>query len=389
LNAANNVIPGETNDSLYVLSPGTYYVILTDTLNGCANRDTFVVDRIGDFPQVTLPADITLYCGVNTTALAASIISPTAPTTLNWSTISGTILSPTNQSNINVQGQGTYVLQVVYPSSGCTTTESVDVMLNEDYPSQMLAAVNDETCMDQNDGSINITAVSGGTPPLTYRLNGNIVNGNAVFSPLEAGNYIVEVTDVNGCRYDTTFTVAAGSDINLFATSPIELVYNQTQIIELITNLQPNEIASIKWTPTDNLSCDTCLVTSLIAKENITYKVEIIDINGCMESVSISIRVRDNVIITTPNIINPESGTNKYFTVYGNESVINIEKLSVFDRWGNLVFIKENFKPNIPTEGWDGTFKGRDVVPGVFVFLVEYMAPSGVKVLTGDVTVMR
>ncbi|MBK8624924.1 MAG: gliding motility-associated C-terminal domain-containing protein [Saprospiraceae bacterium] len=389
LDASNLVIAGETNDSLYVVSPGTYYVMLTDTLNGCSNRDTFVVDRIGDFPQVTVPADITLYCGANTTALVANIINPTASTSLTWSTNSGNILSPVNQSNINVKGEGDYTIQVVYPATGCITTESVSVTVNDDYPTQVLTTVNDETCKDEKDGSINISSVSGGTPPLTYRLNGNIVNGNVVISPLAAGSYAVQVTDANGCKFDTTFIVKSGIDINLFATSPIELVYNQSQIIELITNLQPSEIASIKWTPTDNLSCDNCLVTSLIAKENITYKVEITDINGCSESVSITIRVRDNVIITTPNIINPGSGSNKFFTVYGNESVINIEKMSIYDRWGNQVFIKENFKPNIPSEGWDGTFKGQDVVPGVFVFLVEYRAPSGVKVLSGDITVIK
>ncbi|MBK8826569.1 MAG: hypothetical protein IPO26_07595 [Saprospiraceae bacterium] len=36
--------------------------------------------------------------------------------------------------------------------------------------------------------------------------------------------------------------------------------------------------------------------------------------------------------------------TNKWFTVSGNESVLNIEKMSVFDRWGNLVFIKREFQ---------------------------------------------
>lgn len=388
-NAANVLISGQTSSTIFVTNAGTYYVVLTDTLNGCSNRDTFTVDRIGDFPQVNLPADITLYCGVNNTSLAATIVSPTSPTTLSWSTIGGQILSPISQSNINVQGEGIYSVQVVYPSSGCTTTESVNVSVNDNFPTQIRSAVNDETCKDEKDGSISITAVSGGIPPLTYRLNGNVINGNTVISPLAAGNYTLRVTDANGCFKDTTISIRPGVDINLFATSPIELLYNQSQIIELITNLQPNEIASIKWTPTDNLSCDTCLVTSLIAKENITYRVVITDINGCTESVSISLRVNDNVIITTPNIINPGSGTNKFFTVYGNESVINIEKLSIFDRWGNLVFLKENFQPNIPTEGWDGTFKGQDVVPGVFVFLVEYLAPSGVKVLSGDLTVIR
>ncbi|MFZ1580926.1 MAG: gliding motility-associated C-terminal domain-containing protein [Saprospiraceae bacterium] len=389
MDGTNTIISGETNDSLYVTSPGTYYVILTDTLNGCSNRDTFVVDRIGEFPQVKVPDDITLFCGQNTTKLTASVINPTASTSLVWNTVSGTIVSPSNQSSIDVRGAGVYEVKVVYPNSGCTTTESVNVFVNSNYPTDLTSLVNDETCKNQKDGSITISAVSGGEPPLMYRLNGVNVGPGTTYSPLAAGTYQMEVTDANGCKFSTNIVVEPGVDIDLFATSPIELVYNQTQIIELITNLKPEEIASIKWTPTDNLSCDTCLVTSLIARTNITYKVEIIDINGCSESVTITIRVNDNVIITTPNIINPNGSTNKWFTVFGNESVLNIEKMSVFDRWGNLVFIKENFKPNIPTEGWDGTFLNKDVVPGVYVFLIEYMAPSGVKKITGDITVIR
>ncbi len=166
-------------------------------------------------------------------------------------------------------------------------------------------------------------------------------------------------------------------------------MYNQTEVLEIKTNLKPDEIASIKWNPSDNLTCDSCLITTLLAKKDERYIVTITDINGCEESISIAVRVKDNVIITTPNIINTNGGSNKYFTVYGNESVLNIEKLRVYDRWGNLVFIKTNFKPNIPQEGWDGTFGGKDVVPGVYVFIVDYMAPSGVKVLSGDVTVIR
>jgi gliding motility-associated-like protein len=389
MDGTNTIISGETNDSLYVTSPGTYYVILTDTLNGCSNRDTFVVDRIGEFPQVKVPDDITLFCGQSTTKLTASVINPTASTSLVWNTVSGTIVSPSNQSSIDVRGAGVYEVKVVYPNSGCTTTESVNVFVNSNYPTDLTSLVNDETCKNQKDGSITISAVSGGEPPLMYRLNGVNVTPATTYSPLAAGTYQMEVTDANGCKFSTNIVVEPGVDIDLFATSPIELVYNQTQIIELITNLKPEEIASIKWTPTDNLSCDTCLVTSLIARTNITYKVEIIDINGCSESVTITIRVNDNVIITTPNIINPNGSTNKWFTVFGNESVLNIEKMSVFDRWGNLVFIKENFKPNIPTEGWDGTFLNKDVVPGVYVFLIEYMAPSGVKNITGDITVIR
>ncbi|MBK9736803.1 MAG: gliding motility-associated C-terminal domain-containing protein [Saprospiraceae bacterium] len=113
------------------------------------------------------------------------------------------------------------------------------------------------------------------------------------------------------------------------------------------------------------------------------------DIYGCVEIINISIRVKDNTIVTIPNIINGSGGNNNYFTIYGNEGLLMIKKMSIFDRWGNLVFLKENFLPNIPQEGWDGKMRGSDVVPGVFVYTVEYMTNFGSKVISGDITVIK
>ena len=45
--------------------------------------------------------------------------------------------------------------------------------------------------------------------------------------------------------------------------------------------------------------------------------------------------------------------------------------LRFYDRWGNLMFINENFVPNQPSLGWDGRFNGKPVVPGVFVYVFE------------------
>ncbi len=385
----NRLIPGADNDSLFVTSPGTFYVVLTDTLNGCSNRDTLIVDRIGDFPVVRLSDDVQLYCGNNTTSLSAEIISPLSATSLVWSTQNGVILSPVNQSNINVSGSGSYIVEVTYTDSGCKTTEQVNVTVDDDYPVDMRAAIDDESCNDEHDGSVTIDFVSGGQEPISYSLNNGALTTNNSFSPLAPGRYSLRIVDANGCTLDTFVVVNAGYNVTLFANSPIELIYNQTRVIELITNLAPDEIASIKWTPSDNLSCDDCLVTTLTGLEDVTYIVEITDIHGCTQSVRIVVRINENIIITVPNIINPNSGGNNFFSIFANESVISVDKLAIYDRWGNLMFIKENIQPNIPSEGWNATFQGRPVEQGVYVYIIHYTTPSGGKVLTGDVTVIR
>jgi gliding motility-associated-like protein len=92
-----------------------------------------------------------------------------------------------------------------------------------------------------------------------------------------------------------------------------------------------------------------------------------------------------------PNVFSPNAdGVNDHFTVYGKTSLKQILRLEVYDRWGNNVFIKENFDPNEPRQGWDGTFRGELLNPGVYVFRAEVEFTDGfIDNYGGDVTLLR
>jgi hypothetical protein len=71
----------------------------------------------------------------------------------------------------------------------------------------------DETCGSLN-GSITIQGVTGGTPGYAYSLDGiNFFSGNT-FSSLAGGNYLVVVSDTNGCTYSEGITVNAQAGIS-------------------------------------------------------------------------------------------------------------------------------------------------------------------------------
>jgi hypothetical protein len=49
-----------------------------------------------------------------------------------------------------------------------------------------------------------------------------------------------------------------------------------------------------------------------------------------------------------------------------------------------------DFQPNDPTLGWNGTFRGDDMNPGVFVWYMEVEFIDGVvELYKGDVTLLR
>jgi gliding motility-associated-like protein len=56
-------------------------------------------------------------------------------------------------------------------------------------------------------------------------------------------------------------------------------------------------------------------------------------------------------------------GKNEYLYVRGNN--VYGMRLTVFDRWGEKVFETTDL-----LTGWDGTFKGKELDPGVYTYVV-------------------
>jgi len=92
-----------------------------------------------------------------------------------------------------------------------------------------------------------------------------------------------------------------------------------------------------------------------------------------------------------PNVFSPnQDGINDIFYLQANAEITDINTLRIFDRWGNVVFEKSGFKPDDPSQGWDGYFKGKLMNPDVFTYWVEYKTKyDTVETKAGDVTLVR
>ena len=83
-----------------------------------------------------------------------------------------------------------------------------------------------------------------------------------------------------------------------------------------------------------------------------------------------------------PNVFSPNfDGLNDIFKVEGEQGLIQAIELSIFDRWGNLVF-----------EGaeWDGSTKGNILDAGVFIYVAELIMSDGIeRQFSGEVTLIK
>ncbi len=119
-----------------------------------------------------------------------------------------------------------------------------------------------------------------------------------------------------------------------------------------------------------------------------TYQVTVTDMNGCGWARSTDIDPSGDLCfiphVWLPNIFSPNAdGENDILFVRGDG--VNTLSLVIYDRWGEKVF--ESTTLDL---GWDGTYKGKAVDPGVFVYYLNATFVDGSQsVQSGNITVVR
>ena len=123
-----------------------------------------------------------------------------------------------------------------------------------------------------------------------------------------------------------------------------------------------------------------------IPLENITYKLTLTDQNGCKASDSLRIIISREHSIFVPDAFSPNSdGINDTFRPYTKDNQYVLESMRLHDRWGNEIL---NCKGAACS--WDGTFRGQDMAPGIYVYALEFLSPTNEKIsISGEVVLMR
>jgi PKD repeat protein len=184
-----------TNTSYTGLAAGTYSVIVKDA-GGCMFTTSATISNTAGPVAATTSSNST--CGNSNGSAGVGITGGTPSYTYLWSPSSATTAIITNVT------AGTYTVTVT-DQNGCIATSTATVA---DTPGPTAATVNsgNSTC-EGTDGTINIGAITGGTSPYSYSVNGSGFTTTTSYSGLAAGSYPVIVKDANGCTFTTSATV--------------------------------------------------------------------------------------------------------------------------------------------------------------------------------------
>jgi gliding motility-associated-like protein len=202
------------------------------------------------------------------------------------------------------------------------------------------------------------------------------------------------VRDANGCVNDRwpqisiieppIFTVNLGQD----------LIFNlgDDTLLTILGQYNPLTALSVTWYANGVEIVSNKNLPSLLVKpgDDTEYSVTVVNQSGCIATDVVRIIIRRVKPECIPNIINTESlSGNSYFSI-NCEEVELVTKYSIYDRWGNLLFIAKDLSPSNTQSFWNGTFKNQPVVPGVYVYNIELLFKDGtIENSAGDVTVLR
>jgi gliding motility-associated-like protein len=217
------------------------------------------------FPTPSLSFDATdISCfGENDGSIDLSVNSGTAPFNYAWT-------GGYSSQDISDLSQGTYNV-LVTDFNGCTASGSATI----DEPSQMtfIKDVENVTCFNGNNGSIDVT-IGGGIAPYNYNWSGAITSTDEDLTDLTIGQYIVEVTDQNGCLIVNSTSITQPNEIIIIGSSSNATcsANNGSVSVSVTGGVSPYTYAWDNGSTLQNLS-------------NVsggTYTLTVTDANGCL-----------------------------------------------------------------------------------------------------------
>ncbi len=205
-------------------------------------------------------------------------------------------------------------------------------------------------------------------------------------SPLQTTTYQVVGYSTNTCPNDTgAVTVTVGS------IPTVELGPDLTVDAGLPIDFRPvtsNDVISYNWQPSTGLSCNSCSGPRLIADKDASYRLTVRTQYNCEAFDDIRIIVTcGKGAVYIPNAFTPNGdGANDIFYIKGY-GIQKVKSLRIFNRWGQIVFSRENSSPNDKNAGWDGKVKGQVAASGAYIYVAEVVCNEG-KALPLKGTVM-
>ncbi len=357
---------------------GVYNIqLIAENSSGCKDTVNTTVEAYG-IPVVNAGTD-TLICRGKSIALSAVgaanyVWSP--PNGLSCITCAKPVASPDSLTVYSVKGTTV---------NGCSNVDTVIVDVKQRFT--MLNSAGDTICRGS---SVRLFA-NGATTYLWSPQAG--LNSTTIATPLAnpsvTTTYRVIGTDNKNCFSDTGYAV-----VQVYQIPTIDAGQDKTINVGQSIELKPtasSDVSKITWLPSPGIVSTNGNNLLVKPRETTTYTAEAVNAGGCKAKDNVTVYVVCNgANIFIPNTFSPNGdGVNDIFYPRGT-GLFRIKTLRIFNRWGEVMFEKNEFMPNDVSAGWNGTFKGKLLTPDVYVYTVDLVCDNNsILTLKGNVALLQ
>jgi len=363
------------------LAAGSFSVVVTDAMD-CTSTASYDLFEPSEIIRDFITTDVRCF-GFNDGTVELMLSGGGPPYDILWST------GETGNFIDGLSSAWYYV--TITDNNKCMLPDSIFIAQTV-QPISFSYEVEDVSCFGGFDGRISVFP-EGGNGIYQYSLDGIDYTGSSVLIGLQEGVYDVYVKDQNDCESVIgNVKVNQNPEIIINIGTVKEVPYGED--LQLFPEVE-NGVGdlSFMWTSAsiDLFNCEDCSFPTL---ENITQDVfttlTVIDENGCQAEVRISvITILDNFIDVPTGFTPGNDGVNDLLNVFGKSGIL-VNEFSVYDRWGEKLYTATDFETNDMTIGWNGSFKGEPLNPGVFIWTAEVENVDGsVRFYKGSTTLIR
>jgi gliding motility-associated-like protein len=364
------------------LLAGSYKMTMLDA-NGCEWSKQVILTSPSELNSIITSTDLTCYQNNSGTITIEETTGGVVPYVVSFDG-GQNFGQATSMTGLSV---GDYFV-VIQDENACTYNQTITI--NQPDELSVNEFVNDASCYGVCDASIGVLA-NGGTPPYTYQWEGeDVIQNSTEQLGICAGNYELNLTDVNGCALGVPFYLSSPDQI----IADFYIPADEYSILASEVFFQNSSIGAVSYSwdfgDGSNLNYEHNPSHLYDDKKGRVYSVTLIASNeyGCNDTLKQIITIEDRLIYYIPNAFTPNGDeVNQTFKPVFNAGFTAEDfTLEIFNRYGELIF--ETRDPNM---GWDGVYGDFIVPEGTYIWKVtlrERMTDRKV-IDTGHVTVLK
>ena len=347
----------------------------------------------------TIPENnLTVNAGPNQTicqgqlaALVATISGGQNPNSGTWTTNDGGSFDDANAALTNFNpdaGAGVYTL--VFTVSDECYTASDEVVITVLGNTLTVNAGPDQTICQGEPINLSATITTSGgnaTGQWTASVAGlfdDANNVNAIFTPTN-----LDATEV-WCYFTANDVCGLATDSVLITILPnvfVDAGLDKIIFLGQTAQLEATGATAYLWETDPSLSCLNCANPIASPTQTTTYIVATPDACGNSDTVTVVVNEKPIAEIQIPSAFSPNNDNiNDVFKPFIGNAPFTNYIFAVYDRWGNQLF-----ETTDPADGWNGTYKFKDLEVGVYVFYatIWFEDEPQARKLQGNVTLVR